>query len=251
MLKIPNNCPSCNGGLTRVNNQLFCTNINCSSKNLEQIKKYTKTMRIMGLGEQTILKLGLECIDDIYYLDEGYVRDVLGDKIAEKLLREIEKSQTITLSTFLTSMSIPHIGKTTAEKVEALNMELVDIMVEDLHKAGIGKVASDSLLNWIDNEWLDGYDILPISFLNPATNNNFSMVICISGKTPGYTKSQIAEILAENGVQTVNTVNSKIQYLISESTTTAKAVKAKELNVPIVGFKRFLEENINNESKVE
>lgn len=250
MLKIPNKCPSCHGGLNRVNNQLFCTNMDCSSRNVEQIKKYAKTMRILGLGEQTILKLGLECIDDIYYLDEGYVREVLGNKTAEKLLHEIEKSQTINLSTFLSSMSIPHIGKTTAEKVEDLNMPLEDITLNVLKQAGIGNVASASLSKWIDEEWIDGYDSLNITFLYPEKMEH-SITICISGRTPGYTKSQIADILSTNGVKTVNTVTASVDYLISESTTTAKAVKAKELNIPIMGFNDFLKEKINNESKVE
>lgn len=253
MLEIPTHCPDCNSELERVNNQLFCRNVSCGAQNLEKLKKFAKTMKIMGLGEKTIEKLDLANIEEIYYLDEEFVREVLGNKIADKLLREIRQSQTIKLSTFLQSMSIPLIGSTASKKIAKVwaKVSLYDMEMPDLLEGGLGEKAATNFIKWLNDEWFEGLDNLPITYLYEEDVPKSTMTICISGKTPGYTKAQIADILEKHGITTANTVSSKIQYLISESTTTAKAKKALELNIPIMGFDKFLKENVNNEPEME
>lgn len=252
MINIPKNCPACSSELIRINNQLFCDNKECDAKKSKKVEKFTKTMRILGLGSQTLKKLAIDNILDIYNLDETVVREVLGDKVAAKLLEMIGKSQTISLSTFLQSMSIPLIGKVAAEKIAKLHACLDDITYDSLINAGLGPKAADNFIKWLDEEWFAGLNTIPIKF--ESNNNNPSKpntVVCISGKTPGYTKAQLADYLAKFNVNVESSVTSNVQYLISENTTTAKAKKAESLGIPIMSLAEFIKEILKNEPKVE
>ena len=103
MISIPRECPVCYSVLEKVKDQLFCRNSSCSAKSSKQILHFLKIMKIMGLGEKTLEKLGFESINDIYNVTEEQLKTSLGDKIGTKLYNEIAKSKIIELSTFINS----------------------------------------------------------------------------------------------------------------------------------------------------
>jgi DNA ligase (NAD+) len=113
---IPTTCPCCESTLEKVVDQLFCRNTACPAQLNGKLAHFAKSIGIKGLGEKTIEKLGLSSIIDLYYLDSIEAEEVLGSKIATKLLDEIEKSKQATFATVLASMSIPLVGNTIATK---------------------------------------------------------------------------------------------------------------------------------------
>ena len=76
-IEIIKNCPSCDSLLERVNDQLFCRNDYCDSRNTKQVEKYANVVRIKGLGLATINKLGLTSITDIYKLEKDNIVDII------------------------------------------------------------------------------------------------------------------------------------------------------------------------------
>ena len=97
-VNILSKCPSCGFPLQRVKDQLFCRNMNCGATQSKRVLHFIKTMKIKGLGEKTVEKLGIDSIEDVYNLSRGIMIDVMGQKIGEKLFLEIENSKDIELS---------------------------------------------------------------------------------------------------------------------------------------------------------
>jgi len=68
-IQAPTNCPSCDSMLEVVNYLLYCRNVACSAQSTKKIQHFANTLKIKGLGEATIGKLGVSDINDLYALD--------------------------------------------------------------------------------------------------------------------------------------------------------------------------------------
>ena len=249
-IEIPSNCPICDSELDRVNDQLFCRSQTCPAKSLKSILHYVKTMKIMGLGEKTLEKLETNSINDLYTYSSEDLVNKLGEKIGTKLHNEIQGSTKTTLTKFLNGMGIPLIGKTASAKIDAVIDTIADIDVDSCKKAGLGAKATDNLLNWVNTEY-DKYMDLPIEFQEsePVTSG---VLVCISGKVPGYTKAKLKEILLDYNVTVKDNLTKDVEYLISNETGTTKVKKAEQYNIQVISFDNFMEK-LNNEytTKVE
>lgn len=239
-VEIPKHCPVCNSELELVNEQLFCRNKNCAAKTLKSILHYVKTMKIMGLGEKTLEKLNIDTVNDLYKFNENELTNILGQKIGEKLYKEIEKSKTTTLSKFLASVGIPLIGKTASEKIQTKTSKIEEINEDLCKKAGLGAKATENLMKWINEDYVN-YADLPLTFEESEPVES-GLVVCISGKIPGYTKSKLKELLLDYNIHVKDNVTKGIDYLITEESNTSKVKKAEQYNIHIISFENFLKE---------
>lgn len=238
-IEIPTTCPVCSSELKLVNQQLFCTNNSCEAKSSKKLLHFAKTMKIMGLGEKTLEKLEINSIPDLYKLNEFTVLDKLGEKIGTKILAEINKTNTATLSTFLSAMSIPLIGKTASDKIQNNISSPNQLSEEVCKKSGLGPKATENLMDWFYNEY-DNYRELPINF-DEVNLIKSGITVCISGKVPGHTKATLKELLLDYNVHVIDNVTKSIDYLITEETNTSKVKKAEQYNIQIISFDKFME----------
>lgn len=240
-IEIPNKCPSCESELTRIKDQLFCTSKSCPAKNSKQVENFAKVLKIKGLGAKTIEKLNLFSIVDIYQQSEDKLIEKLGLKLGTKLYQEIENSKNTNLGTFLAACSIPLIGTTAANKVAMLTNNPLTIDKELCKRAGLGDKATNNLVNWIETEYV--FMDLPVSFKEiqkTAQVNNIS--VCITGKIKGYTKNSLTEYLNSLGISVVNSVSSKVDYLLcDELKGSSKENKAISLDIEILTLEQFKE----------
>lgn len=238
-IEIPTNCPICNSTLVWVNDTLYCKSTTCPAKTFKNLLHYVKTMKIMGLGEQTLKKLETDTINDLYdYTLEDLVNK-LGEKIGTKLYNEIQGSTRTTITKFISAQGIPLIGKTAAEKIDNVVTSIDEITEVLCKKAGLGAKATENLMNWVNNEY-DKYRNLPIEF-EECEPIESGLAVCISGSIPGYTKAKLKEMLLDYGVHTRDSVTKDLDYLISNETGTTKINKAKDYNIPVVTFSEFME----------
>ena len=242
MLQIPMNCPSCDSSLTRVKDQLFCKFSGCAGKQSKQVEKYAKTLKIKGLGEKTIEKLTINSIPEIYSLDFDTAKESIGEKLAEKLIIEIDKARNVHLENYLAAFSIPLVGTTAARKLSKFvdTIEVIDSVT--CKKAGLGDKATANLLNWIAEEYV--YLNLPVSMItiDKVETIELGITVCITGKFPGYTRKSLQELLESKGVKVTTTVSSKTTYLVSnETTATSKHKKAAALNIKILTLNEIIE----------
>ena len=231
----PDKCPSCGHTLEWENQLLYCRNTLCGDQSSKKIEHFAKTLKIKGLGPAAITSLALESINDIYAISEYEIVNLLGSqKLGEKLFTEIENSIKAPLNILLAAFSIRLIGKTASEKLSAVCESIHDINEDSCAKAGLGPKATESLLEWIDEEYplLD----IPHSFAFESPKVRTGGVVCISGKLKSFgTKAQATEALEQQGYTVKGSVTKDVTILVNESgVESQKTTKARESGVTIV-----------------
>ena len=231
----PSTCPSCGSKLELSFPLLYCRNPSCGDQSSKKIEHFAKTLKIKGLGPAAINSLVLESINDIYAITKHEIIDLLGSqKLGEKLFIEIENSAKAPLNILLAAFSIRLIGKTASEKLSAVCESIHDINEDSCAEAGLGPKATESLLDWIEEE----YPLLelPHSFAFESPKVRTGGVICISGKLKSFgTKAQATEALEQHGYTVKSSVTKDVTILVNESgVESQKTTKARESGVTIV-----------------
>lgn len=237
-IQIPTHCPCCDYPLETVNQQLFCRNTACSAQLFKKIENFAKVLGIKGLGPKSIEKLNLGDLTELYYLDMDTASEALGEKIAVKLLDEIERSKSADLATVLASMSIPLVGDTASKKIASVVNSIEEITPEKCKEAGLGEKVTENLLNWIGTEYLEMKEFLPFSFKSVPVDvvNADGETVCITGKLTSYkTKAEATNALVAAGFKVVESVTKTLNYLIDEGNKgSSKRQKAEQYGVTIV-----------------
>jgi NAD-dependent DNA ligase len=243
----PTECPSCGAKLEQVNDLLFCRNIACPAQTKGKIEHFAKVLGIKGLGPKTVEKLNIQEITELFYLDQSEVESVLGEKLASKLLDEIERAKISTLATVIESLSIPLVGGTAAKKISSVVSSIEEINKETCKIAGLGEKVTQNLLNWKETEYLELKEFLPFTFNSVAQNNTNSKTVCITGKLKSYKKkADAADSLAAAGFTLVDSVTKTLDYLVDESDSmSSKREKAMQYGITIItDLNDLLKENI-------
>jgi len=246
-IKAPTNCPSCGSTLEWSNHLLYCKNTLCSSQAAKRVEHFAKTLKIKGLGPATIAKLGLTDVADIYMLTEEIIAESLNsNKLAEKLMFEINNSTDAPLNLLLPGFSIPLVGKSAADKLSLVCESIFDINDVTCRSAGLGPKVTENLLNWLETDF-PIYKNLPFSFnFNQVVQpTNKKGCVCISGKLHSYkTKAEATEILTKLGFEVKSSITKQVTILVNESgIESAKTKQARESGLIIVtNLKDFIGE---------
>lgn len=266
-IEVPKYCPIC-GGLTEVVKEnesevLMCTSDDCSGKLLGRLKFFVSkpAMNIDGLSEATldfVINHGwVERFRDIYHLvdhkDEWQRCDGFGKKSVENILQSIEQSRSVRLENFITSLSIPNVGKSAAKTIAARFDDCRSFIVQapnfkwtDLD--GIGSLTAEKIRDFI-NENLDEIRELAKEFnfidetqTEVAANPFNGKSVAVTGKLIHFTRDSINAKLESLGAKPASGVTAKTNYLINNDPTSSssKNKKANELNIPIITEDEFL-----------
>lgn len=248
-IQIPTNCPCCDYPLEIVNMQLFCRNKSCSAQLNGKLVHFAKTLGIKGFGDKTVEKLELSDIPEIYYLSLEDLIPITGEKVAIKLLSEIEKSKGADLATILAAFSIPLIGETASNKVAGIVAHIDEITEEKCKEAGLGDKATANLIGWLSTEFKEIREFLPFSFKSRkvvAVSGESKGNICITGKLSSYkTKAEAYDILRSLGYTIVESVTKTTKFLVDEEDKhSSKRKKAEEYGITIIpNIQNFIKEN--------
>jgi DNA ligase (NAD+) len=237
----PTHCPACSTELVWEKDQLFCYNPNCPGKTSKKLEHFAKTLKIKGLGPATIEKLKIMTFFDLYELPLEMMIDALGsEKLAVKLHREIENSKLTDLNDLLPAFSIKLIGRTASNKICSVVRNVAEITEETCKEAGLGPTATNNLLDWIIEEFTDGYDRLPFRWQqitkHQLTTDATQGVVCISGKLTSYkTKAAATEVLQQMGYLVKSSLTKDVTILVNESgIESAKTQTARDRGVTII-----------------
>lgn len=267
-LKIPKTCPSC-GEKTVILNEngsktLHCMNDNCPAQMLSKLVYFVSKdgVNIDGLSEATLEKMMdngyLKNFIDIYYLDR-YKKELsrmagFGEKSVNNLMKNIEKSREIRLENFISSLSIPLIGKSVSKAISKYNHANISSFLNSIkcrfdftNLDGFGKVMNDSIYKYFDKH-LDMVEELSKEFSfvednNMKGNSLNGMVFVITGKVTLYkNRNELKKEIESLGGKVTGSVTSKTDYLINNdvNSNSSKNKKAKELGIPIIGEKDFM-----------
>ncbi len=267
----PSTCPICGGPVGKIEPQdvaLRCLNPYCPAKLEAWIENFAsrKAMDIHGLGTKLIKKLiesgRIKDPADIYGLDKEFISKLekMGEKSAQNLIEEIEKSKSLPFYRLITAIGIPMVGETTARLLEKRyhNIEeLQNAKKEDLIKInGIGEKVANSIVQFfsLDRtkemiEKLKSHGVGTGSVLSTS-----KILSALSGKrfvitgTLSKPREEIKQRLLELGGIVGEDVSSKTDYLIVGENPGSKLDKAKKLGIKIIDEKQ-LEEIISQSLK--
>jgi DNA ligase (NAD+) len=253
-IEIPTTCPCCEYKLELVNDQLFCRNTACGAQLGKKVEHFCKTLGIKGMGPKSVEKLNLQDLTELFYLDADDVITALGsERVATKLLDEIERAKTADLATVLASFSITLVGATASQKICTVVDHIDQINYETCKQAGLGDKVSENLVGWLQTDFPDLREFLPFSFKSnrnsTTTSNNNSKTVCITGKLSSYkTKAEAYKALETAGYKAVESVTKTTDYLVDEEDkASTKRKKAESLGIQIItNLNTFLKEKIHD-----
>ena len=235
----PEVCPSCGSPLEWRNDMLYCENILCPAQIQKRIEHFARSLKIKGLGPKSIEKLGLTSLLDIYNLSYYNIKCALSsEKLAIKLLREINHSRKASMNDVLPAFSIPLIGKTAATKLSSKIKSLFDLDEDKCKAAGLGPKATESLLSWYSNEFEGSLKKLPFDwqFQTPKIATETKGAVCISGKLSSFkTKAEATKALSYAGYVVKTSLTKDVIFLVNESgIESAKTKEARERGITII-----------------
>ena len=240
IIEAPSRCPSCRSVLEEVNHLLYCRHPQCGEKVLKLIEHFAKTLKIKGLGPKSIAKLDLQSLEEIYELTAVDIAEGLGsEKLAAKLVDELQRSKSAPLNVLLPAFSIPLIGKTAANKLSKVCIDIDEIDYDICREAGLGEKSTANLLQWLEMEFYQ-VNMLPFTFKFVRSENkpvNTSVnTVCITGKLISYkTKAEAHAALEAVGLNVKSSLTKDVTILVNESgIESAKTKKARDAGVQIV-----------------
>ena len=260
----PTVCPACGGPLVKLRQDgvhLFCLNrTSCRPQAIARMAHFasrqgmdieTFSTRTAGLFYD---ELGVRSAADLYSLDREKLVALkgFGEKKADKLFAELEKSKDCELDAFLFAIGIPNIGKKTAYDLmahfgtlEALmgatEQELVDI--ED-----VGEIVASSITEYFADEEncrfvnrLLEAGVHPQMHMQEDAGTLFEgLTFVLTGTLPTLSRAQAQEMIRKNGGKATGSVSKKTSIVLAGESAGSKLDKARELGVTIIDEAQFL-----------
>lgn len=261
---MPKKCPVCGSEVHREEGEAAHRCIGglvCSAQRMGAILHFASrhAMDIQGLGdklvEQLVEKRMIKTVADVYRLERDELAELerMGEKSAQNLLDQIERSKDTTLARFLLGLGIPQVGEATAEllaesfgTIEALT-EADREALESVH--GIGA----SMANDIQAFFHEKHNRAVIAELRKAgvhwpkvaTRSKGGQPLAgktfvLTGALETLTRDAAKKRLKALGAKVSDSVSKKTDYVVVGAEPGSKADKARELGVEMIDEKRLL-----------
>lgn len=255
----PKNCPCCTAPLVRVGAEHFCSNnwLTCNAQRQAGLEHFVSrdALNIMGIGPETIKKL----------IETGHVVDPsqffgLSEKVlvsdlnmsrtkAIALISTISNARVTTLARFLFSLSIPEIGKVTAEDITKIyptyNEVYQAVMCNYMNVPGVGPSAKASLYAFFSNDDnLLTVDSLLESLIFPVEKIQGSgkmadRIVAFTGKFE-HQRPYLEHLVYSQGGQIAQVITKHTSYLVVGTNPRSKFTHAQSLGIPILSEEEFL-----------
>ena len=263
-IDIPAKCPVCGGDTYIKDDFLYCGNLNCDGKFINQLEHFCvkKGLDIKGLSEATLQKLVdwgwvgnyQELFSLSNFRDEWVKKPGFGEKSVDKLLSTIEEARHCELWQFISALSIPLIGSTYAKEIAKRSMDWFCFrecieknydftawerfgyeMNESLHRFNYSQ-ADDlayKILDIHNSLWIDPQVTTPVIKFSEVNGKTF----VVTGSVHQFkNRDEVKVAIETRGGKVTNSVTKNTDYLINNdiNSTSSKNVKAKQLGIPII-----------------
>ncbi len=280
----PTVCPRCGEPVVREEGEVDwrCVNASCPARLEEELRHFASrgVMNIEGLGESLVAQLLGHTVAETVETGEGEesvaeaptrealvhsVADIygltleqlmglerIGQKSAESLLAEIEKSRSAPLSRVLLGLGIRHVGERTAQTL-AEEFGGIDALIsateEDLTRVNdVGPKVAEAIREWFANE----KNLLLVQRLKDAGlrmtaekrtrgTKLTGMTFVLTGTLPTLTRDIAKEKIEAAGGKVSGSVSKKTTYVVAGEDAGSKLEKAREMGVAVLDEAGLLE----------
>jgi len=228
--EMPETCPVCDGNVVQEGEHHYCTNASCPARLRRSLQHFCSrdAMDIEGLGAEAadlLVEEGLvESLADLYTLDRDDLVDLegWGETSADNLLAELEASKEVDLGTFVYALGIRHVGTERARALAAAFSldELMAASAEELRAVeDVGPEVAEAVASFFDTEAnVEMVERLLDAGVSPERRERGDeldgLTLVFTGSVPGYTRSELTELLETHGASVTSSVSGETDYLV-------------------------------------
>lgn len=257
---MPRECPVCHSQVVREEGEVAwrCINVNCPAQLKERIRHWASrdAIDIEGLGEKLIDQLveggWVRTIPDLYRLNKEILLQLerMGNKSADNLLQAIEKAKKRELPRFIYALGIPHVGqfvaRLLAEHFGSLD-KLKEAKEEELLSIeGIGPTVAESVRQFFSNpqnrkmlEELKSLGVGPEELKKKEEGPLAGKTFVFTGTLSKFSRDEARTLVEERGGEVVNTVSSRVDYVVVGEDPGSKLAAAQEKGIKIITEEEF------------
>lgn len=269
-VEIPKRCPVC-GEPTEIRQanevqMLYCINEECPAKSVKSFSLFVSrdAMNIDGLSDATLEKFidrgFLREFADLFRL-ERYREEIIsmegfGEKSYQNLQESVNASRKTTLPKLIYGLGIANIGVANAKVLcRHFSYDLQQMMTADVETIsaveGVGEVIASAFVTYMREEKhiRELEHLLPeLELENPRVEEGSQTLAGMSFVVTGsleyfQNRNDLKDAIEQRGGKVTGSVTGKTTCLINNdvTSTSSKNKKAKELGVPVMAEKEFLE----------
>jgi len=273
MFHMPTHCPVCGSQVVKPESEAMhrCPNTSCPVQFFELLKHFVSkgAMDIDGLGEQwcniLIAQSLVEDVADLFYLksDQLLTLERMGEKLASKIMGNIEASKERPLYRVLFALGILHVGAEVAELLTQRYVsldQLAQASQEELTQIpGIGPKIAESVVAYfgvahnlevIEKLRRAGVKLHhEIQLVDPANLPFHGRSFVVTGTLSAFTRREAEERIKTMGGSVTSSVTRKTDYVVVGESPGSKLEAARRLGTPVLDEDAFL--NLLNHPVVE
>ena len=263
----PKSCPACGEPLVRVEGEAnhHCVNVDCPMQRVQRIIHFASrgAMDIEGLGEERVRQFVeaelMQDAGDIYSLtvDKLVPLERIGEKSAQLLVDNVERSKDRPLPRLLVGLGINHVGPTAAQEL-ARNLGHLDRIAnaseeELVGVEGVGPTIAQSVQRFFsidrNRALVDRLRSAGLNFEGPTSaapteeQTLTGLTFVLTGTLESRTRDEAAAEIEARGGKVTGSVSKKTSYVVVGESPGSKLAKAETLGVTILdddGFDRLL-----------
>ncbi|HEY6413378.1 MAG TPA: NAD-dependent DNA ligase LigA, partial [Edaphobacter sp.] len=286
-ITFPTHCPRCKAALVREEGEVDwrCINASCPARLEEELRHFASrsVMNIEGLGEVLVAQLLghtieeheadeaigqtdetpteaptrtalVHSISDIYHLkrEDLLKLERIGEKSADSLLEQIERSKQAPLNRVLLGLGIRHVGERTAQ-VLAEEFGSMDALIaaseEELTRINdVGPKVAQVIREFFHNkrnfdlvERLRNAGLTFTAEKRVRSSRLEGLTFVLTGTLPNLTREAAKEKIESEGGRVSGSVSKKTSYVIAGEEAGSKLDKATSLGVQVLDEEGLLE----------
>lgn len=261
---MPERCPICGTLVVKEESEAMhrCPNASCPAQFFELLKHFVSkgAMDIDGLGEQwcrILIDVGLvKDVADLYYIKKEQLieLDRMGDRLATKIMTNIEASKQRPLPRILFALGILHVGSEVADlltqRYSSID-EIAQATVDDLTEIpGIGPKIADSIFKYFqvpsNREVIEKLRRVGVKLYQEAPTVApgdlpwQGLTFVITGTLVSMSRRDAESKVKELGGNATSSVTRKTSYLVAGESPGSKLDNANRLGTPVLDEAAFL-----------
>jgi len=257
---IPTQCSLCGTTLVDEDTRLYCPNPACPGKAYHRLEKWLSVVDIKDIGSALLKRLfdagKVVRIPNLYMLtvEELLSFERMGDRSAQKIVRNIKAQSEVSLSQFLAGFDIEGIGMLMADKLVAAGYDTLEKLFlaswSDFENIdGFAEITAKALYNGLRLVETDMRELVDKDFVRiqaPRAAASESSVagkyFCFTGELSSMKRPEAERFVRDNGGFVKSSVTKDLDYLVTNdpSSGSEKNRRAKEFSVNIIDEAQFL-----------
>jgi len=256
--QMPRQCPECGSAVVRLPDEAIarCTGgLFCPAQRKQALLHFAsrRALDIEGLGEKLVDQLVdgelVRTPADLYKLRLGDLVSLerMGEKSAQNLLDQLERSKRTTLARFIYALGIRTVGEATARDLASYFGALEPLLDADEGELqevrDVGPVVAMSIRGFFAERhnrevvralrragvrWEEGRR------KQTAVGAGAGKTFVLTGTLPGMTRDEATELIESRGGKVTGSVSKKTDYVIAGAEAGAKLERAEALGIPVL-----------------